>query len=129
MGRSEGVRGTDDDGAARAGAGRAGPATSPRHASFLGLSRRGFHRVAYTEWGDPAAARVALCVHGLTRQGRDFDRLAAALAREGWRVACPDLVGRGRSGWLRDPEEYALPQYCVAMAAPAARIGGGPAVW
>jgi pimeloyl-ACP methyl ester carboxylesterase len=68
-------------------------------------------------------------VHGLTRQGRDFDRLAAALARKGWRVACPDLVGRGRGGWLRDPEEYALPQYCVDMAALVARLGAETVDW
>jgi pimeloyl-ACP methyl ester carboxylesterase len=124
------VRGGSGDGRSGPGAGQARPsADGPRHASFLGLSRRGFHRVAYTEWGDPAAARVAVCVHGLTRQGRDFDRLAAALAREGWRVACPDLVGRGRSGWLPDPEEYALPQYCVDMAALVARLGAEAVDW
>src|SRR4051812_7315979 len=35
--------------------------------------------------------------HGLTRQGRDFDPLASALADRGWRVICPNLVVRGRS--------------------------------
>ena len=38
-----------------------------------------FHRMAFEEWGDPAAPPV-MCVHGLTRNGRDFDVLAAALA-------------------------------------------------
>ena len=95
----------------------AGPAASPRHGAFQAISRHGFHRIAYTEWGDPDAARVVVCLHGLSRQGRDFDPLAAALARAGHRVLCPDLVGRGRSGWLRDPEGYALPQYCAAMSA------------
>ncbi|MBV8914297.1 MAG: hypothetical protein JOZ05_14800, partial [Acetobacteraceae bacterium] len=50
-----------------------------RTGSVLSVSRAGFHRMAYVEWGDPAAERVALCVHGLSRQGRDFDRIAAAL--------------------------------------------------
>jgi pimeloyl-ACP methyl ester carboxylesterase len=93
------------------------------------LSKSGFHRIAYTEWGDPEAARVVVCLHGLSRQGRDFDRLAAALARDGYRVLCPDLVGRGRSGWLRDPEGYALPQYCADMVALIARTGAERVDW
>jgi len=93
------------------------------------ISRHGFHRIAYTEWGDPDAARVVVCLHGLSRQGRDFDPLAAALARAGHRVLCPDLVGRGRSGWLRDPEGYALPQYCADMAALIARTGAERVDW
>ncbi len=56
--------------------------------------------IAYVEWGDPASNRVAICVHGLSRQGRDFDRLAAGW-QVGWRVVCPDLAGRGQSDWLR----------------------------
>jgi pimeloyl-ACP methyl ester carboxylesterase len=82
----------------------ADPAAPPRRGALQAISRHGYHRVAYTEWGDPASPHVVVCLHGLSRQGRDFDRLAAALAREGRRVLCPDLVGRGRSGWLRDPE-------------------------
>ncbi len=94
-----------------------------RHGFVDSMSKHGFHRVAYVEWGDPTASRVALCVHGLTRQGRDFDPLACALADRGWRVICPDLVGRGQSGWLRDPEEYALPQYAIDMTVLIARMG------
>jgi pimeloyl-ACP methyl ester carboxylesterase len=101
----------------------------PRRGALQAISRHGFHRVAYTEWGDPEAARVVVCLHGLSRQGRDFDRLAAALARDGYRVLCPDLVGRGRSGWLRDPEGYALPQYCADMAALIARTGAERVDW
>lgn len=89
---------------------------------MLSISTSGFHRIAYTEWGDPKSDRVALCVHGLTRQGRDFDRLAIALARLGYRVVCPDLAGRGRSDWLVDPELYALPQYAVDIMAVLARL-------
>jgi pimeloyl-ACP methyl ester carboxylesterase len=96
---------------------------APRHTGFTSISKHGFHRIAYVEWGDPASSRVVVCVHGLSRQGRDFDRLAAALAQDGYRVLCPDLAGRGRSGRLRDPQEYALPQYCLDMTALIARSG------
>ena len=71
--------------------------------SLLGLGAAGFHRIAYTDWGDPAAEKVVVCVHGLTRNGRDFDRLAECLAEAGARVVCPDVVGRGRSDWQRIP--------------------------
>lgn len=85
------------------------------------LSPTGFHRMAYTEWGDAANPRVLVCVHGLTRCGRDFDYLAAALA-ETYRVVCPDVVGRGQSDWLRDKSYYAIPQYMADMAALIARL-------
>ncbi len=72
----------------------------------------GTYGLAYADWGDPGAARTVVCVHGLTRNGRDFDALAAALADGlGARVICPNIVGRGRSDWLRDPARYAVPTY------------------
>lgn len=80
----------------------------------------GGHRMAYWQWGDAGSAHTVLCVHGLTRQGRDFDALAQALlARAGGalRVVCPDVAGRGRSDWLRDPQAYQLPQYAADMLA------------
>jgi pimeloyl-ACP methyl ester carboxylesterase len=92
-----------------------------RQEEFLGLSPAGFHRVAYTEWGDQSSARVILCCHGLTRNGRDFDALAEALSQDA-RVICPDIVGRGRSDWLRDPAHYGYPQYCADMNALIARL-------
>lgn len=74
----------------------------------------GMHRMAFVEWGDPANPRVVLCVHGLTRCGRDFDDLARALAAD-FRVVCPDVAGRGQSEWLPNPELYSLPQYGADM--------------
>lgn len=88
----------------------------------MGLSARGFHRVAYGEWGEPTASRTVVCVHGLTRNGRDFDALAAALAASGRRVACPDVVGRGDSDPLADPMGYGFPQYMADMTALLARL-------
>ena len=76
------------------------------------------HRMAYWSWGQPDAAHVVLCVHGLTRQGRDFDVLAQALcarAGDGLRVVCPDVVGRGDSDWLADPMAYQVPTYAADM--------------
>ncbi|MHB8766380.1 MAG: alpha/beta fold hydrolase [Deferrisomatales bacterium] len=92
------------------------------------LGPHGFHRVAYTEWGDPAASRAVVCVHGLTRTGRDFDTLAAALAPAA-RVACPDLPGRGASDWLRFPADYGYPLYLADLAALLARLGVDEVDW
>ena len=91
--------------------------------SLLGLSAAGFHRIAYTDWGDPDADRVVICVHGLARNGRDFDWLAEALAEDGVRVICPDVVGRGRSDWIANPGLYGYPQYLNDMTALIARLG------
>ena len=92
-----------------------------RDDSFLGLSTGGFHRVAFTEWGDERDERLAVCVHGLTRNGRDFDELAKALQKKR-RVACPDIVGRGRSDWLTDKSQYNFITYCADMTALLARL-------
>ena len=95
---------------------------TPRLSSYLGLSLGGFHRLAYWEWGPREAERTLVCVHGLTRQGRDFDVLARTFARKGYRVICPDLVGRGQSGWLAQPAGYTLLQYGADMNALFARL-------
>ena len=80
----------------------------------------GQHRMAYWRWGDMRARHVVVCAHGLTRQGRDFDRLAQALVAqnpEPLQVICPDVVGRGRSEWLSNPSGYQIPQYAADMLA------------
>ena len=86
------------------------------------LDSQGLHRMAYWAWGDPANPRVLVCVHGLSRQGRDFDTLARDLASD-YRVICPDVVGRGRSDRLRDPMGYVIPTYVADMVALVARLG------
>jgi pimeloyl-ACP methyl ester carboxylesterase len=81
--------------------------------------------MAFWQWGDAAAPHAVVCVHGLSRQGRDFDVLAQALvARAGGalRVVCPDVVGRGRSDWLKDPMGYQLPNYAGDMLAMLAQL-------
>ena len=89
--------------------------------SFLSLGPNGFHRVAYTDWGDPANPHVVLCVHGLSRNSRDFDYLAEALARD-CRVVCMDVVGRGDSDWLEEKSGYSFSTYLSDAAALVARI-------
>jgi pimeloyl-ACP methyl ester carboxylesterase len=101
---------------------------SMRPSHFLGLSPAGFHRIAYVTWGGPSTLPPVVCVHGLTRNGRDFDRLANALARERLVIA-PDIVGRGASSWLADARSYAYPQYCADMAALIARLGVDEVDW
>jgi len=88
------------------------------------LGKSGFHRMHYVEWGNPDARTVVICVHGLTRCSRDFDTLARAL-QPGLRVVCPDVVGRGKSEWLRDALDYSYAQYCSDMAALIARVTAG----
>ena len=92
------------------------------------LDSRGLHRMAYWQWGDAANPKVLVCVHGLTRQGRDFDTLARAMADE-YRVVCPDVVGRGRSDWLADPMGYSIPAYVADMVSLLARLDAQTVDW
>lgn len=88
----------------------------------------GLHRMAYTEWGARDDPRVLVCVHGLTRNGRDFDALAEAMSAH-YRVICPDVVGRGRSAHLRDPAGYGIPQYVADMVTLIARLNVETVHW
>ncbi|SEN13252.1 Pimeloyl-ACP methyl ester carboxylesterase [Duganella sp. CF517] len=91
------------------------------------LSLAGLHRMAYKEWGDAGNPNVLVCVHGVTRVSDDFDSMARALAAD-YRVICPDVVGRGRSDWLRNPQLYRIPQYVSDMVTLLARVlDQGPA--
>jgi pimeloyl-ACP methyl ester carboxylesterase len=92
------------------------------------LSPAGLHPMAYKEWGDPQNSRVLVCVHGVTRVSDDFDNLARELCGE-YRVVCPDVVGRGRSGWLRDAQHYQIPQYVSDMVTLIARLDTDSVDW
>ncbi|MEP7276805.1 MAG: alpha/beta hydrolase [Betaproteobacteria bacterium] len=102
--------------------------TPPRSLELRGLSPHGFHRVVYYEWGDAANAKVVVCVHGVGRNGRDFDVLGEALAPT-HRVLAIDMPGRGRSDWLADPNDYVFPTYLTTLAALAARSGADTVSW
>ncbi|MDR3440819.1 alpha/beta hydrolase [Telmatospirillum sp.] len=92
------------------------------------LGPTGFHRLAYTEWGAADNPRVLVCVHGLSRNGRDFDKLAGTLAKE-WRIVCPDMPGRGESDWLTDRTAYGIPTYLADCAALIARLDVDEVAW
>ena len=99
-----------------------------RHGSYRSQNSQGTHRVAYTEFGESDNPRVLICVHGLTRNGRDFDTLATALAGD-YRVVCPDVVGRGASDWLADKNDYGYPQYVSDMVALVAHLNADSVHW
>ncbi len=102
--------------------------TTPQLKSVQCLSPAGLHYMAYREWGDPHNPRVLVCVHGLTRVANDFDALARNLC-DTYRVVCPDVVGRGRSDWLKDPRYYVVPQYVSDMVTLLARLNAETLDW
>ncbi len=102
--------------------------TPPAAGSFLSIGQSGFHRVAFTDWGQQKTRKATVCVHGLTRTGRDFDVLASALSEHG-RVVCPDVPGRGASDWLANPKDYNYPTYMNDMSALMAHIGAERVNW
>src|SRR4051812_50173064 len=97
-----------------------GVVAEPRRRSVQCISPKGLHRMAYLERGDPRNRDVLVCVHGLTRVGRDFDPLARALCGQ-FRVVCPDVAGRGGSDRPADPMLYGGAQYGGGMGALLAR--------
>jgi pimeloyl-ACP methyl ester carboxylesterase len=85
-----------------------------RHQFITCQTASGPHRLHYTDWGDPDNPDVVICVHGLTRCGRDFDTLAKSL-QDRFRVICPDVAGRGESQWLTNKADYNYAQYVADM--------------
>ncbi|GAB5389463.1 MAG: alpha/beta hydrolase [Alphaproteobacteria bacterium] len=85
-------------------------------AEFKSFSMFGWHRISYAEHGPEDAENVALCIHGLTGNGRGFDPIASQLAERGWRVICPDLTGRGKSDLAPDPKMYGFRHYMTDIA-------------
>ncbi len=76
------------------------------------------HHLALYDWGNPDASRVTVCVHGLTRNARDFDFLAQQLVATGRRVIAISMAGRGDTEWLADPMGYTYATYvtdCLAV--------------
>lgn len=96
---------------------------------YSSLNPAGFHKIAVSVWGADRTDDVpVLCVHGLTRNRRDFDRLAERLS-ETRRVYCPDVAGRGQSDVLPDPKAYTFTQYSTDAVALIARTGAAQVDW
>lgn len=102
--------------------------TEPRVRALRSLSPHGFHRVAWYEWGLADARDVVVCVHGVGRNGRDFDVLGEALGTT-HRVLAPDMPGRGRSDWLADPGDYVFSTYLTTLTALIAASGAERVSW
>ena len=97
--------------------------------SLRSLSRLGFHELSYLEWNAAAGGVPVVCLHGLTRNALDFEALGEALASAGRWVVALDVVGRGQSGRLADPDLYGYPQYLCDAAALIARLDAGEVDW
>ncbi len=76
---------------------------------YLTCAGREIH---FTDWG-AEHQKVVIAWHGLARTGRDMDELAAHLSEQGYRVICPDTIGRGLSAWSPLPKQ----EYCLAFYA------------
>ncbi|MBR7799017.1 alpha/beta fold hydrolase [Undibacterium fentianense] len=92
------------------------------------ISPAGLHKMSYKEWGDPDNTKVLICVHGITRVADDFDAIAQALEQD-YRVICPDVVGRGQSDFLSNPQLYQIPQYVSDMVTLLARLNAKTVDW
>jgi pimeloyl-ACP methyl ester carboxylesterase len=94
-----------------------------KHNHVLCLNPNGFHRMHYMEWGESDNPRIIICAHGLTRNARDFDVLAQALAAD-FRVISVDIAGRGESDWLPDKAHYTYRQYLADTTTLIGRLTG-----
>jgi len=101
---------------------------TPTSEFYLGLSTQGFHQLHYMKWGQPTEKEPVICAHGLTRNSHDFDCLAQDLAQDR-QIACPDIVGRGQSDWLTEPNFYGYPQYMADANALMARLNSSRFDW
>ena len=102
--------------------------TEPTLRYLLCTNPGGWHRMGYWEWGDERNEDVLLCMHGLTRNGRDFDAVARRFSHK-YRVICPDMAGRGTSDWLEEPDFYTFAQYVGDLASLIARLQPARITW
>ena len=106
------------------------PKAFSRH-HHLGLGFHGFHRINYLEWGNPKDfphQETLLCVHGLTRNARDFDYFAQTMC-ENYRIVCPDVLGRGDSDHVTSSDAYNYFQYNADMNALISRLNVSELNW
>ncbi len=101
----------------------------PRHKVIKCLASSGFHNIHYVEWGPAKSDKTVVCVHGFSRNGRDFDYLAQDLAAKGYRVICPDMPGRNKSDWQPNLADYSVPHHMSEMMVLLARIDEEEVDW
>lgn len=101
----------------------------PRHKVIKCLASSGFHNIHYVEWGPAKSDKTVVCVHGFSRNGRDFDYLAQNLAAKGYRVICPDMPGRNKSDWQPNLADYSVPRHMSEMMVLLARIDEEEVDW
>ena len=67
--------------------------------------------------------RPVLCMHGLTRNSRDFEDVAPRIADRGRAVIAVDVRGRGRSDYDPNPENYTPAAYVEDMVGLLKSVG------
>lgn len=77
----------------------------------------------------PVTGAPVLCLHGLTRNSRDFDGVAPRIAALGRRVICPDVRGRGRSDWDPNAANYQPVTYVQDTLRILDHLGVARCVW
>lgn len=100
---------------------------SVRQTKYASQGPHGPHNIFYKEWGDENNANVLFCSHGLTRNSGDFDYFCSKM-EDTYRIACPDMPGRGQSDWLAK-ENYQFPLYISAASSLITRLGVAKLDW
>jgi pimeloyl-ACP methyl ester carboxylesterase len=101
---------------------------NPKSNFFSSLHPDGFHKIHYLEWGNSRNPKVIICVHGLSRNARDFDFLAQELAKD-YRVISVDMPGRGLSDHFASSEFYNFSQYVTDLVTLIARMDVSSLDW
>ena len=79
-------------------------------------------KLYYRDYAGPADKPPVLCLHGLTRNSRDFANLAEELSGD-WRVLVPEIRGRGNSEYAKDTGTYTPPVYIKDVEALLTELG------
>lgn len=85
-------------------------------------------KLAYHEYPGSGDRPPLVCMHGLTRNSRDFEGFARRFAGR-FRIIAPDFRGRGLSDRDPRPERYVPPTYAADMIELLDRLGIGQAIF
>ncbi|MFY0633710.1 MAG: alpha/beta fold hydrolase [Vannielia sp.] len=80
---------------------------------------RGAHVVELSVriWEPEGSEKSLLCIHGFAANSWDFSVLAETMVKSGFTVIAPDMIGRGRSSFLGDPDAYSVRSYVTCIEA------------